>query len=293
MITAGWVTHEAHTWTKGSKLKIHLASKTWALRKGSVAKAACLAPRDSSGDMGCAGVRPSAWKPSPTSTGCNPAQESNGLGFRDFWVQILTVTCARLGGFGHISSTPGALVSSMLFLNLWTRELTWQWVQWKEHPRSSLQHTSSCLCIPITRRRVPGIPCTFALGSFREHLSHSALYFPFPFPRPALWIGGWLWNAHRDEHHARNAPLILADGKNKGLPFSKNNVAGRKASNGKKMEVVLGADWYPTAPFPPPPWVCPKGEWARADRRGKVTFSYFVRTNANTTMCLCVHVCIK
>lgn len=86
--------------------------------------------------------------------------------------------------------------------------------------------------------------------------------------------------------------MILADGKNKGLPFSKNNVAGRKASNGKKMEVVLGADCYPTAPFPPPPWVCPRGEWARADRRGKVTFSYFVRTNANTTnvfVCTCMH----
>lgn len=53
---------------------------------------------------------------------------------------------------------------------------------------------------------------------------------------------GWLLTAHRDERHAWNTLLVLADGKNKGLHFPKNNAIGRKERNDKKMEVVLGTE---------------------------------------------------
>lgn len=36
--------------------------------------------------------------------------------------------------------------------------------------------------------------------------------------------------------------MVLADGKNKGLHFSENNVEERKQRNYRKMEVVLGAE---------------------------------------------------
>ena len=55
--------------------------------------------------------------------------------------------------------------------------------------------------------------------------------------------------AHHDERHAWNTQLVLADGKNKGLHFSQNNEVGRKETNCKKMEVVLGAE-MPSALLP-------------------------------------------
>lgn len=79
---------------------------------------------------------------------------------------------------------------------------------------------------------------------------------------------GWLLTAHRDEHHAWNTQLVPADGKNKDLHLSKDNDAGRKDRDCKKMEVVLGAEMLSQLLahrlFLPPPRVCPRGEWSRA-----------------------------
>lgn len=87
--------------------------------------------------------------------------------------------------------------------------------------------------------------------------------------------------------------MVLADGKNKGLHFSKNNVVGRKERKYTKMEVVLGAQMLSQLL---PHCLCfhpYKGEWARAESGGKVIFFYFVRTHINIAMCLCAHIHIQ
>lgn len=66
--------------------------------------------------------------------------------------------------------------------------------------------------------------------------------FPIPIYMACSVNRGWLLTAHRDERHAWNTLLVLADGKNKGLHFPKNNAIGRKERNDKKMEVVLGTE---------------------------------------------------
>lgn len=219
-------------------------------------------------------------KTTAASTRWNPVSKSSGLECRKIWVQILISPIPKLGGFGW------ALVSYVLFLTIWGPELTLQWADAGKAIGGFVWHERQApiprLCSTVSKQLVPGIPRTFNFGSFCEHLSHSALYFTFPFPQPALWIGDWLLTAHRDDRHAWNTQLVLADGKNKGLHFPQNNEVGRQERNCTKTEVVLGAE-RPSQLLPHCLWFCLRlllpapGESGPGLAESKGQFSFFKR----------------
>lgn len=104
---------------------------------------------------------------------------------------------------------------------------------------------------------------------------------------------GWLLTAHRDKRHAWNTQLVLADGKNKGLHFPKNNVVegGRKETTRRWrwfLELKCWASCYLTASVSASSsCLPPKESEPGLQVRGSLLFFFF--KNKCKYNCVCVY----